>query len=88
MWGSDYPHDEGTYPFTRETLRQVLPGIGPDEKQRILGENCASLYGFDLNRLAPLAAAFGPTVEELDARLEELPDHPNEALLRSALSLR
>ena len=24
MWGSDYPHDEGTAPFTREHLRQVM----------------------------------------------------------------
>ena len=24
MWGSDYPHDEGTYPFTTEALRQVF----------------------------------------------------------------
>ena len=24
MWGSDYPHDEGTQPFTREHLRQVV----------------------------------------------------------------
>ena len=39
MWGSDYPHDEGTYPFTRETLRQVMLEIGPDEKQRILAED-------------------------------------------------
>jgi hypothetical protein len=86
MWGSDYPHDEGTYPFTRETLRQVLLDIGPNEKQRILAENCADLYGFDLDRLAPLAAAFGPTVEELEVPLEQLPEHPNDALLRSATS--
>ena len=24
MWGSDYPHDEGTAPFTREHLRQLF----------------------------------------------------------------
>src|SRR4029079_8216866 len=24
MWGSDYPHDEGTYPFTSEALRQLF----------------------------------------------------------------
>ena len=85
MWGSDYPHDEGTYPFTRETLRQVLPGIGPDEKQRILGENCAKLYQFDLAKLAPLAATFGPTVEELDEPLDRLPENPNEALRKSVV---
>ena len=85
MWGSDYPHDEGTYPFTRETLRQVLPGIDPDEKQRILGENCAKLYDFDLAKLAPLAATFGPTVEELDQPLDRLPENPNDALLKSVV---
>jgi len=83
MWGSDYPHDEGTYPFSREHLRQVFPGVGPDEMQRILGENCARLYGFDLERLAPLAARFGPTVDELAKPLDRLPDNPNEALLKA-----
>jgi predicted TIM-barrel fold metal-dependent hydrolase len=81
MWGSDYPHDEGTYPFTRESLRQVLPGIGRDEKQQFLAENCAELYDFDLAKLAPLAAKFGPTVEELEVPLTELPENPNGALL-------
>ena len=27
MWGSDYPHDEGTHPFTKEHLRQVFSDI-------------------------------------------------------------
>lgn len=83
MWGSDYPHDEGTYPFTREHLRQVLLDAGPDEKQRVLAENCARLYDFDLAKLAPLAEQFGPTVEELAEPLTALPEHPNEALLRA-----
>ena len=87
MWGSDYPHDEGTHPFTRESLRQVMSGIGPDEKQRLLGENCAKLYDFDLAKLAPLAAQLGPTVEELEEPLDRLPEHANEALRRSALDL-
>jgi predicted TIM-barrel fold metal-dependent hydrolase len=82
MWGSDYPHDEGTHPFTREHLRQVFTGIGPNEMQKILGETCAELYDFDLQKLAPLAAQYGPTVEELAQPLEALPDNPNEALLR------
>ena len=85
MWGSDYPHDEGTYPFTRETLRQVFADMGHDEKQRYLAENCAKLYDFDLAKLAPLAVQFGPTVEELDRPLTDLPEHPNDALLRSVV---
>jgi predicted TIM-barrel fold metal-dependent hydrolase len=84
MWGSDYPHDEGTYPYTREHLRQIFLGTGPAEMQKILAENTAELYEFDLAKLAPLAAAHGPTVEELAVPLDRLPDEPNEALLKGA----
>jgi predicted TIM-barrel fold metal-dependent hydrolase len=84
MWGSDYPHDEGTHPFTREHLRQVFPGVGTAEMSRILAENAAALYDFDLGALAPLARQFGPTVDELAQPLTELPPEPNEALLRGA----
>jgi hypothetical protein len=65
----------------------VMSGIGPDEKQRILGENCARLYDFDLAKLAPLAAELGPTVEELDVPLDRLPENANDALRRSAQDL-
>ncbi len=84
MWGSDYPHDEGTYPFTREHLRQLFSDTGRDELQQILAGNAARLYGFDLDALAPHAARVGPTVAELGQPLLELPEHPNEALLKSA----
>jgi len=82
MWGSDYPHDEGTQPFTREHLRQVFPGFGEDDLRGILGENAAKLYDFDLEALAPWAEKYGPTVEELARPLTELPAEPNEALRR------
>jgi len=84
MWGSDYPHDEGTYPFTRQHLRQVFPGVDASVMQRILAENAATLYDFDLGRLAPLATEFGPTVDELAEPLTALPPEPNEALRRGA----
>ena len=84
MWGSDYPHDEGTYPFTREHLRQLFSDLKPADMQRMLAENAARLYDFDLAALAPLAAKVGPTVEELSIPLDALPPDPNEALLRGA----
>jgi predicted TIM-barrel fold metal-dependent hydrolase len=83
MWGSDYPHDEGTYPFTREHLRQLFHDTDPIELQQLLAGNAAKLYGFDLDALAPLAAKYGPTVEELAQPLTELPAEPNEALLKA-----
>ena len=30
MWGQDYPHIEGTYPYTTEALRHTFAGIDPD----------------------------------------------------------
>ncbi len=88
MWGSDYPHSEGTGPFTREHLRQVMHGIPEVEVRDLLAGNVAKLYDFDLDALAPLAAQVGPTVAELAVPLTELPPEPNEALLRVAAGVR
>jgi predicted TIM-barrel fold metal-dependent hydrolase len=82
MWGSDYPHDEGTYPHSREAIRSRFHELTPDVKFKILGENAAELYDFDLDALAPLAADVGPTVEELSEPLLELPENPSQGLAR------
>lgn len=73
MWGSDYPHREGTYPYTRESLRRTFSDWSPEELGKVLAENIASVYGFDLAALAPIAAECGPTVEEVSTPLEEVP---------------
>lgn len=65
MWGSDYPHDEGTHPYTREHLRSRFSALEPAEVHRLLAVNAAELYDFDLDALTPLAAKVGPTVAEL-----------------------
>jgi len=84
MWGSDYPHDEGTGPFTREHLRQVFHDVEPAELHDILAGNAAKLYDFDLAALAPIAEKVGPTVAEISQPLEELPENPNLALIRGS----
>jgi len=87
MWGSDYPHDEGTYPYTREHLRQVMSALEPDQVQQFLAGNAATVYGFDIEALRPDAEQFCPTVAEIAQPLEELPTDANEALRRSAREL-
>jgi hypothetical protein len=82
MWGSDYPHNEGTHPFTREHLRLTFHDASESEMRGILAGNAAVLYDFDLDALAPLAAQHGPSVEELSQPLTAFPDEPNEALLK------
>ncbi|MGO9872666.1 MAG: amidohydrolase family protein [Acidimicrobiia bacterium] len=88
MWGSDYPHQEGTYPFTREHLRQLFHDTDPVELQQLLAGNAARLYGFDLDALAPIAAKVGPTIAEIAQPLEALPENPNEALLKVSAGTR
>ena len=73
MWGSDYPHHEGSPPFSRESLRRAFAGVEPEVMHRILAANAAEVYGFDLDRLAPLAALHGPTVAELAQPYEGVP---------------
>jgi predicted TIM-barrel fold metal-dependent hydrolase len=83
MWGSDYPHDEGTGPYTREHLRLLFHDAPEAEMRRFLATNAAALYDFDLSQLAALAVQHGPTVEEVSTPLERLPENPNEALLKA-----
>jgi len=87
MWGNDYPHDEGSHPFTKEHLRQSMHQLDPAQAQQILGLTAASVYGFDLDALRPAAEQYGPTVAELSQPLTELPENPNEILRRSAAEL-
>ena len=82
MWGSDYPHDEGTYPMSRESLRHSFVGFSDDDLRAVLGGNAAGLYGFDLKSLAPLAAEHGPTLTELREPLATVPDHQSPAFTR------
>jgi predicted TIM-barrel fold metal-dependent hydrolase len=35
MWGSDYPHMEGTYGHTQETLRELFRGVDPKVQERV-----------------------------------------------------
>jgi predicted TIM-barrel fold metal-dependent hydrolase len=65
MWGNDFPHPEGTWPYTKKILREAFWDIPIDETERILGLNAAEFYGFDVDALQPIAAEIGPTPEEL-----------------------
>ncbi|MEE9248499.1 MAG: amidohydrolase family protein, partial [Dehalococcoidia bacterium] len=46
MWGSDYPHDEGTFPHSQEVIERTFKGVSQEDKRKIVCENAARLYGF------------------------------------------
>ena len=70
MWGSDYPHDEGTHPYSLERIRYAFHDIDPQETYAMLTGNAAELYGFDVEKLIPLANEVGPTVAEVQTPLD------------------
>jgi predicted TIM-barrel fold metal-dependent hydrolase len=43
-WGDDYPHLEGTYGHTQETLRTLFDGVSDDIKDRVLRGTFAELF--------------------------------------------
>ncbi len=79
MWGSDFPHLEGCWPFSKDHLRLAFSGVPTDEVRAMVGGNAARVYGFDLDALAPLADRFGPSPAELAEPLAPA-DIPDEAL--------
>lgn len=78
MWGADYPHSEGSWPYTTEALRAAFGNVPEDEVRRMVETNAAALYGFDLDLLRPLGDKIGPTVE---AVAQPLPpgDYPSDS---------
>jgi uncharacterized protein len=47
MWGSDYPHTEGTFPRSREQVAKDFAGLEAGLIRNLVGENCRRLYGLD-----------------------------------------
>ena len=78
MWGSDYPHKEASFPFSREAIRLSFADVAPEEIAAMLGSNAARVYGFDYEALRPLAAKFGPSLTEVATPISPA-DIPQEA---------
>jgi hypothetical protein len=65
MWGTDYPHPEGTWPHTVERLKASFSGVPVEDTSRLISETAAAVYGFDLESLRPIAERIGPTPADL-----------------------
>jgi predicted TIM-barrel fold metal-dependent hydrolase len=62
LWGSDYPHYEGSWPRSRDMITRALQDVPEDERRAILSENAAGIYGFDLAALDEIGARVGPEI--------------------------
>ena len=45
MWGSDYPHTEGTFPYSQEQIMRDFMGVPEAEVYQMVTGNAARLYG-------------------------------------------
>jgi predicted TIM-barrel fold metal-dependent hydrolase len=78
MWGADYPHSEGSYPYTTEALRAAFAPCPPDETRMMLETTAAQVYGFDLDALRVIGDKVGPTVGEVQVPLDPS-DYPADS---------
>jgi hypothetical protein len=65
MWGSDYPHIEGTWPNTMAALRETFGDYPEEEIRSMLGGNALEVYGFDSEQLTKMAEQIGPTLASI-----------------------
>lgn len=65
MFGTDFPHMEGTWPNTIEWLQVALAGLREDEARAILGENAIEYYGLNRPKLEELAERIGPLASDV-----------------------
>ena len=67
MWGTDYPHMEGSYPNSVTVLKKSLAGIPADEAVKMIGGNAVRFFNFDLAKLQQVADRVGPELSDLIA---------------------
>jgi predicted TIM-barrel fold metal-dependent hydrolase len=91
LWGSDYPHPEGSWqyprtddevPMTHLHLRDSFASIPREHAAAMLGGNAIEVYGFDAAKLRKVADRINSlTYEQLSVPLE---DEPEDFVTRSA----
>lgn len=45
MWAADYPHGDGTFPYSQKAIERMFGKADAHIRDRVLGGNCAELYG-------------------------------------------
>jgi predicted TIM-barrel fold metal-dependent hydrolase len=86
MWGSDYPHHEGTYPHTDLALRANFSDVPENEVCQILGTTAGDVYNLDMRYLQSISDRIGPTVAEV-AKPLKVEDYPKNTACTTFVDL-
>ncbi|MEM7338756.1 MAG: amidohydrolase family protein [Actinomycetota bacterium] len=48
MWANDFPHHEGSWPYSAATIERTMGHLTDDERAKVLGLNAARVFGIDV----------------------------------------
>ncbi|MCH7788618.1 MAG: amidohydrolase family protein [Acidobacteria bacterium] len=90
VWGSDYPHVEGTFvhlddraaePITQLSLRNALSNVPAESAVKMVGLNGVRAYGLDHDELVAVAQRIkAPTLRRLTTQPDSLPELPRGSM--------
>lgn len=93
LWGSDYPHLEGTFVYredktmpsvTRASLRNTFAGASATQTRRMVGGNAIEVFNLDAEALGAIARQINaPTIEELGQPIDAVPEGASATAFRS-----
>ena len=64
MWGSDYPHTQGTFPYSREQIAKDFAGIPEAKVSQMVVGNAARLCGLTHRKESLRASGAGPRLSQ------------------------
>jgi predicted TIM-barrel fold metal-dependent hydrolase len=83
LWGSDYPHAEGTFqypgswdeePLTHVALRHTFAGLEQGSVAGMVGENALRAYGLDRDAMVGVANRISaPTYDQVSVPVDQVP---------------
>jgi predicted TIM-barrel fold metal-dependent hydrolase len=53
LWANDYPHHEGSWPHSAQTIERTMGRLSDASRAKILGENAAKLFRLDPAKYLP-----------------------------------
>jgi predicted TIM-barrel fold metal-dependent hydrolase len=93
LWGSDYPHLEGTFVYrdgrdlpsiTRLALRNTFCEVPATETQRMIGETAIDVYNLDRDALQQVAREIdAPSLDELATPIDSVPEGASVTAFRA-----
>jgi predicted TIM-barrel fold metal-dependent hydrolase len=56
MWSNDYPHQNSTWPNSRQVIERDMVDVKPEVRRKLLFTNCEKLYNLKVPASLPVAA--------------------------------